>query len=134
MQLTELTKILNEEAGLHICPICATPFEPYNSRQKTCGSEECKRQYHSQYVSEYNKARLAENPESIRDYKRKQMRRYREKQRVAELLEEQERYWRNRDDINDRIVAEDYGKRQAEKTLSQVPKIDVSLGKERTDG
>ena len=131
MQLAELAKLMSEDAGLHICPICATPFKPRHSRQKTCGKDECKKIYHSQYVSEYSKRRRAENPEPLRAYNRKMMRRYRAKEKAAERLDEAEAYWRNRDSINDSIVAEDYGVRQAEKTLAQIPKIDVSLGKEK---
>lgn len=130
MQIEELTKILTEEAGLHICPICATPFSPYNSRQKTCGSPECKREYHKKYVAENNKKQRRENPEEIKKKNRNAMRKYRSKQKRLELFEEAEKYWEEREKVNERITGLDYGKRSAEKTLAKVPKIDVNIHEE----
>lgn len=127
MDFSELTKILNSEHGIKCCPICAMPFTPYNSRQKTCGDPECMRIYHNKYVSEYNKRARKENPEVYRKYKRDQMRKYRRKQNAEERLEEAETYWKNRENVNDHITGEDYGKRQAEKILASVPKIDVNI-------
>lgn len=127
MNFEKLTAILNEQ-GIKCCPICGTPFPPYNSRQKTCGDEECMRKYHSNYVLEYNRRRREENPEACRKYNREKMRKYRRKQKIAESLEEQESYWKDRADVNKNITGIDYGKRSAEKTLAQVPKIDVNIG------
>ena len=127
MRLEELTEILNKEAGITCCPICATPFKAYHSRQKTCGSPECKKVYNSRHVSESAKTKRRESPEDYRKYKREQMMRYRRKQAFAEKLDETEEYWKGRSEVNDRIVGLDYGRRQAEKTLSNVPKIDTNI-------
>lgn len=128
MQISELTKILNEEAGLSFCEVCGIPFKPRNSRQKTCGSEECKRKYHSRYVGEQSKKKREENPEDVRRYGRTMMRKYRQNQKTAEALDDMEEYWRKREEINKRVTGIDYGKRQAERTLASIPKIDVNIG------
>lgn len=127
MKLEELTKILNKEAGICSCPICATPFKPYNSRQKTCGNSECRRVYHVRHVSEKNKEKRRQNPEAYKDAKREQMRKYRRKQKVIENMAEIEAYWEEKAKVNENVTGLDYGKRQAEKILASVPKIDVNI-------
>lgn len=133
MDFTQITKILND-AGIHVCPICGTPFQPYHSRQKTCGTEECKKAFHNQYVQARVKRLKAEDPEAWRDYHAKANKRWREKQkgirqREEELKELQER-WEKQSEF-DKKIAEygfEYGKRSAEKVLATVPKIDVNIG------
>ena len=127
MRLDKLTEILNKETGITCCPICATPFKAYHSRQKTCGSPECRKIYHSRYVSETAKAKRRESPDDYRKYKREQMAKYRRKQAFAGKLDEAEEYWKSKIEVNDRIVGLDYGQRQAEKTLANVPKIDTNI-------
>lgn len=137
MRLEELTKILNEEAGISVCPICATPFTPRNSRQKTCGCPECKKKYHNQYVAENSRRKREENLEEARRYARETMRRHRHRKKnkgnAERRLNEAAEYWKDRDKINERITGEDYGRRSAEKTLAGVPKVDVNIREEKND-
>lgn len=134
MDLNEITKILAEESGIHICPVCGTPFTPYHGRQKTCGTEECKRKWHNKYVQDRVKRLKAENLDAWRRYHAKANRKYRHKQkqiqeRETELKQLQER-WDKQAEF-DRKISEyghEYGKRSAEKLLATIPKIDVNLG------
>lgn len=133
MDFTQITKILND-AGIHVCPICGTPFQPYHSRQKTCGTEECKKAFHNQYVQARVKRLKAEDPKAWKKYHADANRRWREKQkeirqREEELKELQER-WEKQSEFDKKIseYGHEYGKRSAEKVLATVPKIDVNMG------
>lgn len=115
---------------VHFCAICGTPFRPYHSRQKTCGTEECKRQWSNIRYSKRRKRLLEKDPEAFRAYRREAERKSRQKKRDAEVAgrnyKKLEEYWI---DKNDRVIETDgleYGKKQVEKTLAQVPKIDVT--------
>ena len=134
MNLTELEKILSKESGNKFCPICATPFKPHHSRQKTCGSPECKRIYHAEYVKNYNQKLRKDNPELTRRRTRDSMRKFRAKQRAVEdrndELSRQLEYWEKRAEFEKKITAygDHYGEVSAEKLLEQIPKIDTSMG------
>lgn len=140
MNLTKLEKILSEQSGNKFCPICGTPFKPYHSRQKTCGSKECKKQYHSEYVNSYNRNLRRNNPELTRKRTRDSMRRFRAKKKnvndIDEELGRQLEYWEKQERF-DRKIAEygdRYGEVQKQKILEQVPKIDVGTKGEQKDG
>ncbi len=134
MNLDELKKRIAEKDDLRICPICGLPYRPYRSSQRNCGTDECKKEYHRRYVKEYNRRRREENPELVREIRRKSMRKYRQKQRMIA-----ERY-KQLEDISDRFERQEsfsekvrghgwrYGDMQAQKILETVPKIDVNLG------
>lgn len=130
MNFDELNEIVAKEAGVSICPICGTPFKKFHSRQKTCGSDECKRAWHNQYYNERRRRLLAENPEEFRAYRREAERKYRRKKRSAEMADDNykklEDYWLNRAERRIETDGLEYGKKQAERTLASVPKIDVS--------
>lgn len=138
MDLTSIEKILSE-AGIHSCVICGTPFEPYHSRQKTCGSPECKDEYHRRYVKAYQKRQREENAEAVRRYKRLKMREYRAKQKELEKreaqLEDMARRWEKQKQFEEKIAEYGYryGEVSAQKTLATVPKIDVNLERRRDD-
>lgn len=133
MNLKDLEKALND-AGIKTCVVCGCPFEPYTKRQKTCGSERCKRTYHNKYVRERSRKQRAENralwnqnhTEAQRKYRAKQ----RELQRRADELKEVGNRWERQAEFERKIseYGHEYGKRSAEKTLAKVPKIDVTLG------
>lgn len=133
MDLNKITKILID-SGIHVCPICGTPYSPYHSRQKTCGSKECKKTFHNQYVQNRVKRLKEEDLDAWREYHAKANRKWREKQknkdkREEDLKELQER-WEKQSTLDKKIAeyGHEYGKRSAEKVLANVPKIDVSMG------
>lgn len=138
MDLTTVLKALSDE-GIHVCPICGTPFEPYHSRQKTCGAPDCRRLHHNQYVKDRVDRLKREQPEEWRAYHAKANRKYRHKQyekrkREAELKDLQDR-WEKQEEFDRRIAeyGHEYGKRSAEKLLATVPKIDVTMGGKNDD-
>ena len=133
MNLTEIEKILND-AGVHTCSVCGTPFTPFRKNQCTCGSPECMAEHHRRYVVEYNRRKRDENPEAYRRYRARKMREYRARQKELDKREEQfdelaER-WQKQSSLDRKIVEYglEYGKRSAEKVLAAVPKIDVNMG------
>lgn len=140
MNFDELNEIIAREAGINICPICGTPFEKYHSRQKTCGTNECKRLWRNRYFEERRRRMLAENPEEFRAYRREAERKTRRKKRNEEVMrrnyKKMQSYWERQIDVKERKIdgGLDYGKKQVEKTLEQVPKIDTSgFKKEKQD-
>ena len=130
MNFSLLNEIIEKEAGVSICPICGIPYDKYHKNQKTCGTEECKRLWHNRYLEERRQKMLAENPEEFRAYRREAQRKTRERKRKAKVADgnyqKLENYWL--DKANRRIETDglEYGKKQAERTLASVPKIDVS--------
>ena len=139
MELHGLETILSEISGNKFCPICGTPFEPYNSRQITCGAPDCKRQWHNQYMRERTKRQREEDLEGWRKYHREAVRKNREKKREARRRESQlkrlSEQWEKQADF-DRKVSEyglQYGEGQRQKILATVPKINVNLGGHHDD-
>ena len=138
MNFDDVEKILSENLGMPICPVCGLPYKPYRAKtQKTCGDTECKAEYHRRRVRERAEEARAADEEGFKKRHRDSMRKYRGKQRKLERRVEQlqdiSERWERQAEF-DKYVSEhghEYGKRQAEKTLSQVPKIDVNIGKER---
>ena len=132
MNFDQLNDIIAKEAGINICPICGVPYEKYHSRQKTCGAEECKRLWRCRYFDERRRRMLAENPEEFRRYRREAEKKTRHKKREQELMrrnyKKMQSYWERQIDVKERKLdgGLEYGKKQVEKTLAQVPKIDVS--------
>ena len=132
MNFDELNEIIAREAGINICPICGTPFEKYHSRQKTCGTDECKRLWRNKYFDERRRRLLAENPEEFRAYRREAEKKTRRKKRNKEAMrrnyKKMQSYWERQIDVKEHRIdgGLDYGKKQVEKTLEQVPKIDTS--------
>ena len=132
MNLSEVEKIM-ADAGIVSCEICGVPYQPRTGRQHTCGSPECKAEYHRRYVAEYNRRRRRENPEACRRYNAAKMRQYRARQRDADKreaeLEELADRWERQEEFDKKIseYGHEYGKRSAEKVLATVPKIDVIL-------
>ena len=130
MNFNLLNEIIEREAGVSICPICGIPYDKYHKNQKTCGTDECKRLWHNRYLEERRKKMLAENPEEFRAYRREAQRKTRQKKRKTKVADgnyqKLENYWL--DKANRRIETDglEYGKKQAERTLASVPKIDVS--------
>lgn len=132
MNFDALDEIIKKNTNLNVCPICGTPFRPYHSRQKTCGTEECKRIYRNKSSEERRRSKLAENPEEFRAYRREAERKCRKKKREKEVANKNyariQAYWQRQAELREYKLdgGLDYGKRQVEKTLAQVPKIDVS--------
>ena len=133
MDLKEITRILTEEDGAHICPICGTPFSPRTSQQKTCGAPDCKRLHHNAYVRERAKRLKEENPDVWRRYHTNANRKWRAKQkgisdREAELKDLQKR-WEKQKEFEEKIAeyGHRYGEVSAAKVLATVPKIDTNL-------
>lgn len=124
---------LFEEKGIKTCPICGMPFEPYHSRQRTCGSDECRRTWKNAYTRERSRAFRENDREGWRRYHREAQRKYRHKKKAAEereaQLEDIHNEWVRKQNF-DLFVTEhghEYGKLSAEKVLAQVPKINVNL-------
>jgi len=138
--LQSLGDILLSEAGIHTCPICGCPFTPYHSRQKTCGTKECKAAWHNEYVKARARRMRIEDQENFRKIHAETQRRYRAKQRALQKREDSLKdvndHWERQAEF-DRKIAEyghEYGKRSAEKVLATVPKIDVTMGGKIHDG
>ena len=132
MNFDELNEIVAREAGVSICPICDVPFIKKHPRQKTCASSECKRAWRNQYFEDRRRRMLAENPEEFRAYRRaaekKTRKKKKERERMSRNYKKMQDYWQRQEDIklHETDGGIDYGKHQVEKTLAQVPKIDVS--------
>lgn len=136
MNFNTLNEIIEKEAGVSICPICGIPYEKYHRNQKTCGTDECKRLWHNRYQEERRRKMLAEKPDEFREYRREAQRKTRQKKRKAKVVDgnyqKLENYWI--DKANRRIETDglEYGKKQMERTLADIPKIDVSgFGKDK---
>ena len=136
MNFDELEKIMIE-AGVNICPICGTPFSKYHNRQKTCGTDECRRLMSNRRSREWRRKKIEEDPEAYRKYHTEAERKRRDKKKWqedrAEQLQKIQERWAKQSNL-DKIVAEhgmEYGRMQAEKILASVPKIDVNI--ERRD-
>lgn len=132
MNFDELNDIISRETGINICPICGVPFEKYHSRQKTCGTDECKRLWRNRYFNERRRRMLAEHPEEFRAYRREAEKKTRRKKGKKEMMrrnyKKMQTYWERQQEIKLRETdgGLEYGKKQVEKTLTQVPKIDTS--------
>lgn len=131
MNIKELEAALAEK-GLTICPICGTPFKPYHSNQKSCASPECKQALKRERAREWREKKKAEDIIAWRAYRAEATRKTRHKKRSVERAEERleklEEYTKRIEEQDKRLEdGINYGKRQAEKTLAQVPKIDVNL-------
>lgn len=140
MTFDELGKIVEEQTGLKTCPICGTPFKPYHSRQKTCGTDECKREHKNKYMRERIDEADDEQASKWREKKREANRKWRAKQRRLKKRGEQldEIIKRTQRQIDfDNYIREhglEYGKLQMQKTLALVPPIDLNINKEKESG
>lgn len=141
MNFEVLDEIVARNSMVNICPICGTPFRKFHSRQKTCGAEECKRLWRCRYYERRRKKKLAEDPEAFREYRREAEKKTREKKKEKEMMRKNygkmQSYWERQLDkelkIRDAEDGNSYGKKQVEKTLAQVPKIDVSGFERKTN-
>lgn len=133
MNFDELSEILLKEAGINTCPICGTPFDKRYKQQKTCGNDECRRKYKSKYLRERRERLIAEDREAFNKYHAEAQRKSRNKKKGKENFEQAldkiEEYWTEVKERRDAPVEDglNYGKRQMEKTLAMIPKIDVNL-------
>ena len=139
MNFDELSNILNEQAGINVCPICGTPFDKRYKQQKTCGKDECKREHKKLYMRERRRKLIEGDRELYNKYHAEAQRKYRNKKKGKEVVEKNldkvEEYWENYKGERKGVVVEksDYGKRQMEKTLAMIPKIDVNLEGSKQD-
>lgn len=139
MNIDDIEKALLHEANLKICEICGLPYKPYHSRQKTCGSADCKRKHHINYVREHTNTIMAENRELYLQKRREYSRRARAKKKKTKARERQlkelSERWQKQSEFDQKVekYGLDYGKRSAEKVLETVPKIDVSGFKKEKD-
>ncbi len=128
MKYEELSKILREE-GHYICPICGMPFKPYRKTQKTCGDPECQKVAHSQKTQETMKRKMADPEERAK--RNDTVKRYRQKQKAkpkdGEWIDRLEEYVAKYEDKCSYVSGIDYGKRQMEKTLAGLSKIDTDM-------
>lgn len=133
MNFDKLNEIIAKDTGLKFCSVCGTPFKANTSRQRCCGAPECQRAQHNEYLRNRRKRLMEEDADKFRAYRRDAMRKYRGKQRkkqesLENLNEAIKRY--EAQENFDKYIEEhglEYGKLQAEKTLAQVPKIDVNI-------
>lgn len=139
MNINELNDIIAKETGLSICPICQTPFKPRHHRQVTCGSPMCKKAHRARYMKERKERLMEEDIEKWRHKRATAQRKSRRKKKNLITADENYRkaqeYWERREAsfYMEKPDGKGYAERQIEKTLSQVPKIDVS-GFKRKDG
>ena len=139
MNFDELSAILNEEAGINVCPICGTPFDKRYRQQKTCGTDECKRKYKNKYLRERRKKLLEGDRELFNKAHAEAQKKYRDKKKNKENVERAydkiEGYWKEVKERREEVVIDgfNYGKRQMEKTLAMIPKIDVNIEGRKSD-
>lgn len=132
MNFDELSKIVAEEAGVNICPICGVPFDKRHSRQKTCGADECKRLWKNDYLKAHRKKLIEEDADAYREYRNEVQRNYRRRKKavtsVDETLIRAKEYWERFAEHHEIALTDgkDYAERQIADTLARVPKIDVS--------
>lgn len=130
MNFDELSEIVAKEAGVDICPICGTPYHRRHPHQKTCATDECKRLYKNQYLREYRKRLMETDIEGFRKYRADAQRKSRHKKKNLDIAEENfmrmQDYWKRQEDRHIDTDGIDYGKKQMERTLAMIPKIDVS--------
>ena len=141
MNFDQLNEIVAKEAGVSICPMCDTPFYKRDARQKTCGSNECKRLWKNKYLRERRLRLIAEDKELFNfrhaEAQRKSRRKKRDRQieREAEDAKDDTISAKNIERLESLFVmrtpADNYAELQIAKTLASVPKIDVNLRKER---
>ena len=137
MNFDELEKIIAKEAGVDVCPICGTPFKKYHSRQKTCATEECRKIYRAQYMKDRTARMRAEDLDGWRKKHADAQKKCRRKKKglitADRNYQKMQEYWEAQSQRHIETDGLEYGKRQMERTLAQVPKIDVS-GFVRKDG
>ena len=131
MNFDDMSKLIAEKTGQSVCVVCGMPFKPRKKGQKTCGNEDCQREWRKKYQQERQRKLREEDPERWKAYHREAQKKSRNKHRNIDYVDAkyrsiEERY-RIIEEKNKNITGVDYGKRQAERTLASVPKIDVNL-------
>lgn len=136
MNLSELEKIMRE-SGISTCVVCGTPYTKRNRRQKTCGNPECQRTSHNEYLRERSRKLKEKDPEAFNKYHAIANKKWRDKKKALEARDEQLKElntrWQKQSEFDKKVseYGHRYGEVQAQKILESVPKIDVSLGKEK---
>lgn len=133
MNYDELNAII-KEAGINICPVCGVPFDKYHLRQKTCGSDECKRLWHNKYLRERRLRLITEDKELFNFRHAEAQRKSRRKKRAERIAFENARSDTISVDNIERLEslfvmrtpADNYAEQQKAKTLAAVSKIDTS--------
>ena len=139
MNFEELEKIISDEAGVDICPMCGTPFRGRDARKKTCGTSECKRLWANKYLRERRLRLIAEDKELFNLRHAEAQRRSRHKKRAEQIERENAESdtigIKNIERLESffvmRTPADEYAERQKAKTLASIPKIDVTLREEK---
>lgn len=131
----ELNSIVAAQAGLDVCPMCGTPFRRRDARQKTCGTNECKRLWKNKYLRERRLRLIAEDKELFNFLHAEAQRKSRHKKRAEQIARENAASdtisAENIEHLESLFVmrtpADEYAERQKAKTLASVSKIDVNL-------
>ena len=94
------------------CPYCVKEFTPRNFRQKTCGSDECRKAYHrarhqTDEYKAYNRARHRTDECKAYQRVRRQTEEYKAYRRAYEQTDDRKAYRRARERI--RRIAEALG-------------------------
>lgn len=142
MNFNILNEIIEKEAGVSVCPICDTPFYRRDARQKTCGTDECKRLWKNQYLRERRLRLIAENKELFNFKHAEAQRKSRHKKRAEQIERENRESIRQEkmsaEDIERleallvmKTPADEYAERQRAKTLASIPKIDTKIGEKK---
>lgn len=139
MNFDELSEIIAEEAGVSICPICGVPFTKYHSRQIICSSPDCKKARRAEYFKKRTARLREENLELFREKHNEAQKKYRKKKKetksIDDNLKKTQEYWERREQALqiEKTDGRGYANKQIEKTLSQIPKIDVNIGGAKDD-
>lgn len=129
----EIQRIVSEQSGVNLrqCNICGMTYKPRTSRQKTCGSPECRKAWNK--ISQKNTL-AKKTPAQIEEYKQKHKeanKRWRKKQKrmvkYSDGLKISQEKFERLKHFDEVVEAHglDYGEWQAKKTIESVPKIDV---------
>lgn len=139
MNISDLDKIIEQEAGVSICPICGTPYTKYHYRQVTCGTDECKKEHRARYMRERTERLRAEDLDGWRKKEAERQRKGRRKKKglitIEENLQRAQEYW-EREQARHYLEKPDgkgYAEQQIARTLAQVSKIDVNLERRAND-
>ena len=101
------------------CCVCGKEFEADKRNRVTCGSDECKRLHHLEYMRTYGHQMRRQSPEEIREYKRNWIRKRRAERRGLKVEEEKPT------EIKEPIPAENYAEIQKQRTLAMVGRIEL---------
>lgn len=103
------------------CPICGKAYKPKRKDQPTCGDEDCRYIWRTEYCRRYMQKQRDEYRAELNEYNRGKMREYRAEHGYTYGQTKFHRY----EPKEDTIIAEGYAERQKQKTLAMVGRVEI---------